>query len=1100
MSSGTATKTILSGNPGYIIFFDDVRVDEFVTDFTVNMGIDNGIGTATVNMAYMPDFDKVIHDNSKNLVDTKVPEVEKEKDKSETVVVQEVTNKGYVYNCSALHVRSGPSTKYAAIGWIHPESKGRGDHNVEILGESNKWYNVKFYHTASKTHRTGWSHSDYIKRTTQSVTKTVVSSATKSKSGGDKKYVKPINLSGSNLNIRSGPSTSYKIITKVKEGGKYEYSEKKDGWYKINVNGTWGWASGTYLKEEVTGTSDGGSDSKQEQGVLLIGDDGIENMTNVRIFVRNMFNDKYYQVFGGNIRSKSSSISGNKNTLSFVAEDYMNWLNRTICPIAVPWDGTLTTGDRLKWKAQGIDLNKVKTVNTVADITFKGKNIAQMWDTVSEQTVKANKIYSNKESVSMWDKPVERVCIMGDIDENLKKAEVIDFMITANAAAVNTVYVFMNEVLKTLLFEFYQDRDEVIRIKPPFWNEHVLKSHVIDSSIILSYTETTNYNNYYTRVIASGGLDKWQENSADSTSNSSVSKSILTPVVAVTSGGITANSGPVVVTSGGTGSTTVATTASTAAQAVVDQCRKLIGWPYVWGGEHPSEGGFDCSGLLTYAAKMAGHPIPGASRHTTKTLINQGSSVAKANLIVGDLVFTSKDHVMIYSGGGKCIEAPQPGLKVREINMRSQYYAGRRIWTGANNPGGSNTEQAVANSGTKPESVGPDTLLEPTYMEKKFGPKVYDVTQPLIKFSTSGATNSSGAYDALAKYARFMINYLISGTSLASVQTLAMPWIRPGFNVWVDPIRVDRVFYVNNVSHFGNSSSCYTTLNLTMGRRREDFLNKKDMVGALKPGKSDDIFVNKLTITPDKFGEVCSYDSVIQKAKSYHLSSDDNFVFESSLNNYHSYLYSEEPLKSSSDHGEAEAPKKEEPKTAQTVTKGEFINLGSSNLNIRSGPGTNHSIIGKGRQGHKVTINGTSGEWYKIDWNGKVAYCHSKYVKKYTETVSSSSSSSASTSLQGTVYNCSALNVRSGPGTNHGVIGGLKSGDTVPIIKKSDGWANINYKGNTNAWASLKYLKEKSEQVKESTTTPGPSHNNEATFKDASYTASDLQNKMTSLY
>ena len=44
--------------------------------------------------------------------------------------------------------------------------------------------------------------------------------------------------------------------------------------------------------------------------------------------------------------------------LTFQAIDYMNWLNRTICPLAVPLDNTLTTGDRLRWKAQGIDIKR----------------------------------------------------------------------------------------------------------------------------------------------------------------------------------------------------------------------------------------------------------------------------------------------------------------------------------------------------------------------------------------------------------------------------------------------------------------------------------------------------------------------------------------------------------------------------------------------------------------------------------------------------------------------------------------------------------------------------------------------------------------------
>lgn len=52
----------------------------------------------------------------------------------------------------------------------------------------------------------------------------------------------------------------------------------------------------------------------------------------------------------------------------------------------------------------------------------------------------------------------------------------------------------------------------------------------------------------------------------------------------------------------------------------------------------------------------------------------------------------------------------------------------------------------------------------------------------------------------------------------------------------------------------------------------------------------------------------------------------------------------------------------------------------NGSLNIRSGAGTNYSIIGKLFNGNKVTIIGESGSWYKISYNGKVAYVSKNYV------------------------------------------------------------------------------------------------------------------------
>ena len=59
--------TVIEGNPGYLIYFDHVRVDQYVKDFSVNLTTDGSMGSATINMIYVPDLDKVIHNTNSNL-------------------------------------------------------------------------------------------------------------------------------------------------------------------------------------------------------------------------------------------------------------------------------------------------------------------------------------------------------------------------------------------------------------------------------------------------------------------------------------------------------------------------------------------------------------------------------------------------------------------------------------------------------------------------------------------------------------------------------------------------------------------------------------------------------------------------------------------------------------------------------------------------------------------------------------------------------------------------------------------------------------------------------------------------------------------------
>ncbi|MGL4571596.1 MAG: C40 family peptidase, partial [Clostridium sp.] len=107
-------------------------------------------------------------------------------------------------------------------------------------------------------------------------------------------------------------------------------------------------------------------------------------------------------------------------------------------------------------------------------------------------------------------------------------------------------------------------------------------------------------------------------------------------------------------------------------QKVVQSARKLIGKPYVWGGNYPPLGnsnGTDCSGLMQWAYNDIGKGdvIPG--RWTTETMINYGKEISQSNIQLGDCIITP-GHVVMYSGikDGKhqIVEAPRTGLNIRE--------------------------------------------------------------------------------------------------------------------------------------------------------------------------------------------------------------------------------------------------------------------------------------------------------------------------------------------------------------------------------------------------------------------------------------------------
>ena len=96
------------------------------------------------------------------------------------------------------------------------------------------------------------------------------------------------------------------------------------------------------------------------------------------------------------------------------------------------------------------------------------------------------------------------------------------------------------------------------------------------------------------------------------------------------------------------------------------------GAPYVWGGETPN--GFDCSGLVFYAYKLAGKDVP----RTTAQLHRSAKPVVRSALMPGDLVFFDIDgkvsHVGIYVDRDRFVHAPRAGRDVSVESLNNEFY------------------------------------------------------------------------------------------------------------------------------------------------------------------------------------------------------------------------------------------------------------------------------------------------------------------------------------------------------------------------------------------------------------------------------------------
>jgi murein DD-endopeptidase MepM/ murein hydrolase activator NlpD len=605
-------------------------------------------------------------------------------------------------------------------------------------------------------------------------------------------------------------------------------------------------------------------------GEVTSSEKGIDNMTNLKIFSRNMFTNNYVMIFDGNIRGKTLSKSGGMYSLSFSGTDYMNWFNRTIVPLSVPLDKNVVKGDRLKWKAQGIDVEKVKTVVSQGDASFRGKTLTEFIEIMKKTSMTLNKIYSNKDTVAYWDNALDRLKIMADLKENFISNKVIDFVVTSSASFVNSFYVAVNDVVKNLMYEFFQDRDGVIRIKPPFWNEPVLKDHIIDPSLIMSLSESINWNNYFTRIVASGGNEEFQDNMTD------YAKALLNPVAAFmgsdrteecwqTDSTMESSSGQ---TGGATSSAPVGGGGTTGTWLDSYRISQYYGVP-----DSSADG---IHGGIDYALPM-GTPIKHVGGKGLAYQMNQPGGAGlyvHVKLLEGpfkgytvEYMHLSKYSIMPSSAGVEVTD----GTVIGECGSTGRS-TGPHLHMEVESPRGGTIDplkylrESISNAtqdgdGDVVSSYGDNKLLEPTTDEKKYGVSVYDVQQPLIKVSNSSVIESKQpGMKALNGYAKFMYHLLNSLSETANVQLVSMPWLRPGFNVWIDPIGLDKVYYIHSISHQGSAEGgIYTSLTLAMGRDRTKFASGgTNFFGALKSkdGENENMFVHKMSQQASDFGKV----------------------------------------------------------------------------------------------------------------------------------------------------------------------------------------------------------------------------------------------------
>lgn len=128
-------------------------------------------------------------------------------------------------------------------------------------------------------------------------------------------------------------------------------------------------------------------------------------------------------------------------------------------------------------------------------------------------------------------------------------------------------------------------------------------------------------------------------------------------------------------------------------------------------------------------------------------------------------------------------------------------------------------------------------------------------------------------------------------------------------------------------------------------------------------------------------------------------------------------------------------------------------------LNVRTGPGTRYAVFTTVRRGAIINEISRSGNWARVQVNGRNGYVYSRYIRPARNTGGGGGNTGGGTTTPATTMrvNTGSLNVRSGPSTSYSRVGSLSRGATVSVVGQQGSWRKISY-GNGTGWVHGAYL------------------------------------------
>lgn len=138
--------------------------------------------------------------------------------------------------------------------------------------------------------------------------------------------------------------------------------------------------------------------------------------------------------------------------------------------------------------------------------------------------------------------------------------------------------------------------------------------------------------------------------------------------------------------------------------------------------------------------------------------------------------------------------------------------------------------------------------------------------------------------------------------------------------------------------------------------------------------------------------------------------------------------------------GASTAPQVPSPQPASSGTTGIVT---GNDVRMRAGPGTGYAILGTYDRGEKMSVTGSSGDWYAVSHDGLQGYVSKQYLSLYVSTDDTEEMDDTP------AVTTTGVNLRKGPSTEQAVEQVLAGGTYVTITGKSGQWYRVQYAGVT---------------------------------------------------